>query len=36
VAAVADLAEQGAISGFPGGTWRPSGFIVDCPIILQP
>jgi hypothetical protein len=35
VAAVADLAGQGAISGFPGGTWRASGFLVDCPIILQ-
>ena len=30
---VADLAESGAVTGFPGGAWGASGFIVDCPII---
>jgi hypothetical protein len=32
-AAVADLARTGAVTGFGGGRWGPSGFIVDCPII---
>ena len=32
-AQVEDLAESGAVIGFPGGPWGPSGFIVDCPII---
>ena len=35
VAKIADLAAAGQITGFPGGPWGPSGFIVDCPIIAQ-
>ena len=34
-AQVEDLAESGAVIGFPGGPWGPSGFIVDCPIIAR-
>lgn len=30
---VADLAEAGAVTGFPGGAWGASGFVVNCPII---
>jgi hypothetical protein len=32
---VEDLAEAGKVTGFPDGRWRPSGFIVNCPIIAQ-
>ncbi len=32
-AKIADLAKAGAVTGFPGGAWGASGFIVDCPII---
>ena len=32
---VADLAEDGAVLGFPTGAWGPSGFVVNCPIIAQ-
>ncbi len=35
IADIADLAEEGAVSGFPSGPWRPSGFVVNCPIIAQ-
>ncbi|HET7399019.1 MAG TPA: hypothetical protein VFJ94_10910 [Intrasporangium sp.] len=35
VARIADLADQGQILGFPSGPWRPSNFIVNCPIIAQ-
>jgi hypothetical protein len=34
-AKVEDLADAGKVTGFPGGRWGPSGFIVDCPIIAQ-
>ncbi len=34
-AQVEDLADSGAVIGFPGGPWGPSGFIVDCPIIAR-
>lgn len=32
---VEDLAEEGRVTGFPGGAWGPSGFVVNCPIIAQ-
>lgn len=32
---VEDLAEAGKVTGFPGGPWGPSGFVVNCPIIAQ-
>ncbi len=30
---IADLGRSGRVTGFPGGAWGASGFIVDCPII---
>ena len=32
---VEKAAEAGTVTGFPGGPWGPSGFIVNCPIIAQ-
>lgn len=32
---VADLASAGKVTAFGGGTWGPSGFVVNCPIIAQ-
>ena len=34
-AKVADLAAAGKVTAFPSGTWGPTGFIVNCPIIAQ-
>lgn len=34
-AQVEDLADGHTVTGFPGGPWGPSGFIVDCPIIAR-
>jgi hypothetical protein len=34
-AKIADLAQQGKVTGFPSGAWGASGFIVDCPIIAM-
>jgi hypothetical protein len=35
IADIADLAGAGVITAFPKGTWGPSGFVVNCPIIAQ-
>jgi hypothetical protein len=32
---VADLAKAGRVTAPGGGTWGPTGFIVDCPLIAQ-
>ena len=35
LAEVEDLADAGAVTGFPGGPWGASGFVVNCPIIAR-